>query len=404
MYIKGSAELPLHEGHVPPELLYHMKRLGKAIALYIIDVFGPNELVERLSNPLWFQAFSNVIGMDWDSSGSTTVVLYVLKDFANVYTFNDLGITILGGKGLDSRYIADELAILDRSGNGSIDINTVRYVSILSAKVDSIALQDGYPLYIHSLILSQNGLWTVVQQGMNIAMRMARRYHIHNMITVEKDPHSGIACNSIGKAINLIDHSSKGIRKSIVDLINSTPPSILIRNIADINRILKNNLSLERWIVRSGIPYGLDIAVAKNINPMENPLLYRPITNINRIEQSLRILASIKPQNFEELLVLKGVGAETLRALTLIANIIYGEKPSSRDPVTHPLDPFIYSYAHGGKDGIPYPIKLDVMKETIKFLEEALEEAKIDVKTKRRALERLHKLFSEKLANLESLH
>lgn len=125
-------------------------------------------------------------------------------------------------------------------------------------------------------------------------------------------------------------------------------------------------------------------------------MLYRPIVNMHRIEQTLHKLAEIRPSNFEELLILRGVGAETIRALTLIADIIYGEKPSSKDPVTHPFDPFIYSYAHGGKDGVPYPIKLNVMKETIEFLEEAIEEAKIDAKIKRKALERLYKMFNEK--------
>lgn len=394
MHVKGSAELPLHTGHVPPGLLQYMKRLGRAIALYIIDVFGPDKLIERLSDPLWFQAFNNVIGMDWDSSGSTTVVLYVLKDFANVYTFNDLGMAVLGGKGIDSRYILDEVDILDRSGD--VDADNLKYISMLSAKIDSAALQDGYSLYIHSIILSRNNTWTVIQQGMNTDLKMARRYHIYNMVTVETDPHSGIACNSIGKTLNLVDRSSKSIRRTIIDLINSTSPSILVRKIAEINRMLKNNLSLESWISKGNGLYNL--GSVKDVDPMENPLLYKPIININRIERVLHVLSDIKPSSFEELLILKGVGAETMRALALIANLVYGEEPSSKDPVTHPLDPFIYSYAHGGKDGVPYPIKLSVMRETIAFLEEAIAEARIDIKIKRKALERLHKLFNMRIA------
>uniref|UniRef100_A0A7J3IA14 DUF763 domain-containing protein n=1 Tax=Ignisphaera aggregans TaxID=334771 RepID=A0A7J3IA14_9CREN len=394
MHVKGSAELPLHTGHVPPGLLQYMKKLGRAIALYIIDVFGPDKLIERLSDPLWFQAFNNVIGMDWDSSGSTTVVLYVLKDFANVYTFNDLGIAVLGGKGIDSRYILDEADILDRSGD--VDVDNLKYISMLSAKIDSAALQDGYSLYIHSIILSRNNTWTVIQQGMNTDLKMARRYHIYNMVTAETDPHSGIACNSIGKALNLVDHSSKSIRRTIIDLINSASPSILVRKIAEINRMLKNNLSLESWISKGNSLHNL--SSIKDVDPMENPLLYKPIININRIERALHVLSDIKPSSFEELLILKGVGAETMRALALIANLVYGEEPSSKDPVTHPLDPFIYSYAHGGKDGVPYPIKLSVMRETIAFLEEAIAEARIDIKIKRKALERLHKLFNMGIA------
>lgn len=396
MLVSGLAELPLHYGHVPQELLHYMKRLGRAIALYIIDVFGPEKLVEKLSDPVWFQAFSNVIGMDWDSSGSTTVLLYILKDFANVNTFNDVGVAVLGGKGEDSRRIVSELTILDGvDRRGAVDPNRIRYASTLSTKIDGVALQDGYSLYIHSIIVSRNGQLTVVQQGMNVNTKTARRYHIGNIVTVEGDPHSGIACNYVGKALNLIDHPSNRVRKTIVEIVNSTPLSALMRSIADINRMLRNDRSLEYWINRN--TQSSNLINSRDTNSSENLLLYRPIINMNRVERALSVIASIRPSDFEELLLLKSVGAEVVRALTLVACVIYGEKPSFKDPVTHPLDPFVYSFAHGGKDGVPYPIKFEVLIRTIEFLEQALEGARIDVKMKRRALEKLYKLFNEKL-------
>ncbi|ADM28617.1 protein of unknown function DUF763 [Ignisphaera aggregans DSM 17230] len=395
MYITGASELPLHSGHVPPYLLQYMKRLGKAIAMYILDEFGPTTLVKRLSDPLWFQAFNNVIGMDWDSSGSTTVVLYVLKDFANVNTFKDIGFAILGGKGIDSRQISEELKALERYSN--LDIDRLSYSSRLSAKIDGVALQDGYTLYIHGMAISEDSTWTIIQQGMNINIKQARRYHIYssNIITAENDPHSGIACNNVGVALNLIDRESHRARKTIIDIVNDDVHSV-IREIAEINRMLRRNSTLTKWINKEH-----SISTNKRyIDPNKNPLFYRPITNLSRIENILRHIASIEPKNFDELLLMRNVGPETIRALALVADIIYSDTPSFRDPVTHAIDPFIYAYAHGGKDGIPYPIKINVMKESIEFLERAIIEAKIDDKTKKDSLKRLHRLWKDILNSI----
>lgn len=390
------AELILHDGKVPPHLLYYMKRLSHAILSYIYEVFGPDEIVKRVSDPYWFQAFNNVIGMDWDSSGSTTVVIYMLKNFADASSFKDIGIAVLGGKGIDARNIVNEVKKL----GDSIDPSYIETISRLGAKIDGVALQDGYTLYIHSIVVSENGLWTTIQQGMNTNAKLARRYHIHgnSMIRIDGDPHSGIACDNIGLALNLIDREAEQSRKTILEIISSTPYNSLLKDIAYANRVIRGDKGLEQWLsdkVQSNwkSTQGVEIKEIRH-------RIYRPVLNIARIEHILKKLNELKPHTFEELLLLKGVGPETIRALALVADVIYHSRPSFKDPVTHPLNPFIYSYAHGGKDGVPYPVRIDLMKQTINFLEEAIQESKLDINTKRRALERLHKMFRE-IANSE---
>jgi len=401
MVTRGYAELPLHDGHVPYHLLQYMKRLGRAIATYIIDVFGPETLVKRLSDPFWFQAFNNVIGMDWDSSGSTTVVLYVLKSFANVDTFKDIGLAVLGGKGSDSREVKTEVERLSRYG---LDTSALSYISKFSAKIDSVAIQDGYKLYIHGLVVSEKGLWTVIQQGMNTMKKMARRYHIHSdHVTIERDPHSGIACNLRAHALNLVDPLSSRTRKTILDLLPN--PRQVIRDIATVNRLIKREESLEKWLGRRlanegykplGKPHMYSI-------PELEQSFYRPITNIITIERTLNILTNRVINTFDDLMVQENVGAEFIRALALVADVIYGDTPSFRDPVTHAIDPFAYSFAHGGKDGIPFPVKFDVMRETIEFLEDAINSANLDAKQKRKALENLYNYWRSLQSALEDV-
>lgn len=390
MINQGFAELPLHEGHVPPYLLQYMKRLGKAISMYIVEVFGPETIVKRLSDPLWFQAFNNVIGMDWDSSGSTTVVLYVLKSFANVDTFSEAGFAVLGGKGVDVREVKYEVEKLSRYG---LDPQLLKYVSRLSAKIDSTALQDSYALYIHGLIVAENGIWTVVQQGMNIEKKMARRYHINtDYLTSEKDPHSGIACNTKSYALNLIDIESWRTKRTMLDLLSN--PRQILKDIAYVNRLFKQDKTLEQWIKKPSNSIDLDhvhkdLTVLKNINP----LFYRPISNIARVEKTLDVLTKKTVESFDELLMLENVGPEFVRALALVADVIYSDTPSFKDPVTHAIDPFAYAFAHGGKDGIPFPVRFDIMKETIEFLEDAINNANMEGKLKRKALANLYRYW-----------
>ncbi len=378
----GVAELPLHSGGIPPELIKYMRRLARAIVRIIVDEYGPNEIVRKLSDPLWFQAFSNVIGMDWDSSGSTTVVIYVLKSIAPPSRIDDMGFAVLGGKGADALRTPNEIRELSKYG---LDSEYLEYVSRLSAKVDSIALQDGYTLYIHSLIVSKDRSWTVVQQGMNLDLLSARRYHIHNHITVFRDPHSGVACNYKSIVLNLVDVESSSTRRTILDIVANTSPSALAGKLRYVNRVLSSrDESLAKWLGISDEKVN-EVRMLKKINP----LMYRPIANIDAVKRIFEKLYSYKPATFEELLLTRGLGPEALRALALVADLIYGYRPSFKDPVTHPLDPYIYSYAHGGKDGSPFPVRIDIMKNTIEKLEEIIEESNLESKLKRQALRRL---------------
>ncbi len=399
MGLEGIAELPLHEGKVPTWLIEYMRRLGRAIILYIIDEFGPSEVVRRCADPFWFQAFNNVIGMDWDSSGSTTVVLYVLKSIAPPQKFRDLGLAVLGGKGADARALPKEVRIL----GDSIDVNSLDRSSRLSAKIDSTALQDGYELYIHGMLVSEDGTWTVIQQGMNLELKMARRYHLHGskqLPAVDRDPHAGIACNHRDRVLNLVDETSRQTQKTILELIADTSPRRLIEMIANINRALRNTQSLERWL-RSSVPSPCLHDVRIGDRMLLNPRFYRPITNIRLVERVAKRLYELKPSTFDELLLIEGLGPEALRALALVADVIYGYTPSFRDPVTHPMDPFVYAYAHGGKDGIPFPVNIQTMRRTIEFLESAIENSELDAKLRRQALKRLSQYVRKTLSTIQ---
>ncbi|RLG83765.1 MAG: DUF763 domain-containing protein, partial [Thermoprotei archaeon] len=275
----GYAELPLHSGHVPPHLLRYMKKLARAIAMFIVEEFGPDELVRRLADPLWFQAFNNIIGMDWDSSGSTTVVLYVLKNFANTSSFRDVGFAVLGGKGDDARRLPEELKHL----SNYLDSPLFERISRLSARIDSVLLQDGYSLYIHGLVVSESGTWTVVQQGMNVEVKLARRYHLHGARNVlpstEEDPHAGVACNHRHRALNLVDRLSSEARRTILDLATSDPRKIL-GEIMVVNRVLRGVKGLDSWFPKTRGSAQVSSLVrdpVARVDPAVNPRFYRPV-------------------------------------------------------------------------------------------------------------------------------
>lgn len=390
MALEGIAELPLHEGRVPRYLFEKMLRLGSIIAKYIIETRGAEELLYRLSDPVWFQAFSNIIGMDWNSSGSTTVVLYVLKRVFPPSVLGDMGIAVLGGKGRDALNTLNELSTL----RGDVDLVGLERASRLSAKIDTCALQDGHKLYIHSLLVSTGNKMLVIQQGMNIDRRAARRYHIFadrpRDITTEADPHSAIASQLIGPALNLLDQSSREARKSIVDIVNSTPSGALENDLARVQRALLGSSGLK------SSPDDLRLIDKVRQEKFACPIFYRPLTDFREVARAARYLKTIAAENFDDLLLLRGIGPETFRALALVSYLIYDYRPSYRDPTTHIIDPFLFSYAHGGKDGVPYRIRVKQVMRTVAFFEDVLNGLKagerdreIMVKNLSRAVERL---------------
>ncbi|MCL4397261.1 DUF763 domain-containing protein [Candidatus Parvarchaeota archaeon] len=373
----GIADLPLHYGHVPDYLLKTMKGMCDAIVHTMLYEYGEDKLLERLSNPMWFQALNNAIGMDWDSSGSTTVLLSILKQ---VIKQKD-GIAVFGGKGKASVSVKDEL----RSANlFDIETDKLTQCSALSAKTDSVLLQDGYNLYIHYMLVSKTGKWLVIQQGMNPYTKYARRYHLLDVDNFECEPNSAISGTN-GTAINLLDKNVYETRKVVLEEVNSGKDKI-IKDYGKALNTLQGNTTLE-LSEKSAAISGFDRA--KRIE------YYKPIS----IQKLKRNLEKIKNDSFSNLSesLFGGLTASTARSMFLIADLIYNEPPSFLDPVDYPYDPFKYAFTIGGKDGVPYPVNRKVAEEVIESMKQTVLNSKIEDKNKKRSLykiEKLHRLVN----------
>jgi Uncharacterized conserved protein len=373
MEVEGIADLPLHTGHVPPWLVPIMKRLAKAIVEIMILELGPQKVVERFSNPLWFQGFNNIIGMDWDSSGSTTVTLGILKDITNPKVH---GFAVLGGKGKNALKVPDEVDMLIFD----VDKNKIKNISKIVAKVDSTLVQDGHQLYHHTMLVTEDGKWSVIQQGMNLEIKFARRYHWKETDNFVVEPHSAISGIKTNVVVNVIDRDKDRTRKLILDLLRENPNKI-VSLYTQAMAMLKGQSTLDMWIKGGSIAF-----VSK-----EARLIYMKPVDVNRIKQVLREMYESNPLTFEEALI-NGLGPSTARALYLIADLIYNEPPSYKDPMNYPYDPFKYAFAIGGKDGIPYPVNRKAAWEVIYTLEDFITRAKLEEGDKRLALRKLKEL------------
>lgn len=348
---RSYADLPLHYGHVPKWLYERMSMLGGAITEAIVMEYGKAALIQRMSDPAWFQSLGCVLGMDWHSSGITTSVLGSLKQSVNKRS-QELGIYICGGKGKHSRNTPNELLkIAEATG---LDGDKLVRSSKLSAKVDNTAVQDGYQIYLHSFILSDEGHWAVIQQGMNDSNGYARRYHWHSpdIKSFVEAPHSFIYGKNQGQILNLTDKTATTTRTGIVEITKETPDKILTE---------------ARKIV---LPAHHDVRAA-NIN-------------LKRLGAALALAHEQENLNVENLLLLEGVGPRTLQSLVLVSEVIHGT-PSRFD------DPARYSFAHGGKDGHPFPVPLKTYDESIELLDKAIQLAKLGQKDKSDAIKNLHK-------------
>jgi len=370
--VEGVADLPLHTGRVPRWLVPIMKRMAAAIVDIMVLEFGPERTVERFSNPLWFQAFNNVIGMDWDSSGSTTVTTGILKSVVDPATH---GFAVLGGKGRMALRVPEELEEL--RGVFDVDSEGLSAVSRLVAKVDTTLLQDGHTLYHHSMFVTEKGRWAIVQQGMDVSRGFASRYHwvYREGLNMVVEPHEAVA-GVKSRAINALEKQCEGLRKNVVDLLSEEPSKIVAQY-----RALKNGGGLDAWM-----SYATLAAVSSNARLT----YYRPV-DIDRVEKVLEKVREVRPKTLEEAL-LAGLGPSTALALYLISDLIYSEPPSFRDPVNMAFDPFRYAYAIGGKDGVPYPVDPRVAEEVLRVLGELVERAKLETKEKNLALSRLKSL------------
>ncbi|QIW23450.1 DUF763 domain-containing protein [Sulfolobus sp. S-194] len=374
MKLEGIADLPLHTGHVPTWLAQIMKRLSKAIIDIMVIEWGPEKVVERLSNPLWFQGFNNIIGMDWDSSGSTTVTLGILKEVVKPV---EEGIAFLGGKGKNAIKVPEELYILSKKFD--LDYEKLVRASRLVAKVDSVLIQDSHTLYHHSFMVTTTGKWGIIQQGMNIETRFARRYHWKETENFVNEPHSGIAGTKQNLAINVVEKDKENTRKLIVDLVKENPSNV-VTQVRRALSMLKGQTTLDSFNKAFNIV----------ISPQAKLIYMRPM-DLNKIQNILQQLYEYNPSNLEEVL-LNGLGPSTARALYLVADLIYNEPPSYTDPVNYPYDPFKYAFASGGKDGIPFPVNRKVAWEVIYTLEDIIEKAKLERKDKDFALNKLKEM------------
>ncbi|AOL17138.1 hypothetical protein BFU36_10960 [Sulfolobus sp. A20] len=380
MEVEGIADLPLHTGHVPSWLVPIMKRLSKAIIEVMLLEWGPEKVIERFSNPLWFQGFNNAIGMDWDSSGSTTVTLGILKDVVKPEVH---GFAILGGKGSNALKVQDEIDRLPFD----VDKSRLKRISKIVAKVDTTLVQDGHQLYHHSLLVTEKGNWGIVQQGMNLETKFARRYHWKETENFVVEPHSAIAgVKRDNKVINIIERNKDNVRKLVLDLLKENPKKILSLY-KQAEAMLKGQSTLDMWVKGGSI----------SIISKEARLVYMKPVDISKIQEVLSSIYEAKPLTFEEALI-NGLGPSTARALYLIADLIYNEPPSYKDPVNYPYDPFKYAFAVGGKDGIPFPVNRRVAWEVIYTLEDFISKAKLSESDKRLALSKLRELGSSERA------
>ena len=383
----GIATVPLDYGRCPRWLFERMKRLARGITLAIVEQFGPEEFLKRLSDPVWFQSLGCVMGFDYNSSGLTTTTLGALK--VGLFDIQDeLGIYVCGGK-RESRKTPEEIKAYEISRGFAFGNNLI-YASKMAAKVDSSLIQDGYQIYQHNFLFTKSGSWTVVQQGMNINNQTARRYHwlSSGMKDFLEEPHSGIISGKKVKPLNLIAKASRNNKEISVGLIKEEPKKILkeIRLISEksIPRRTSSGSESDALIKRKRLGNFSEMEL-NNIEFHWHKVLEEKF-DLKRLTKTVFSAHSQKPENFEELLSLKGVGPKTIRALSLVAEMIYGARPSFEDPAR-------YSFAHGGKDGTPYFVERDIYDKTLEIMENGIKKSKITNKEKVEAQKRLNNFF-----------
>lgn len=363
----GLADLPLHSGKVPRWILDIMRRMARAIVEIAIIELGEEKLALRLSNPLWFQAFNNAIGMDWDSSGSTTVVTAVIKEVCKELEYD---FHVFGGKGKEMMKIEEEARSVK-----DLDVEKVVKSSILMAKADSVLLQDGYTIY-HNSIFVGGKVITGIHQGMNTYIKMARRYHWTQTENFLVEPRE-ITGERERQVIDYTSKNKDGARKMLIDLLNEKPEKVLMDYYRAYN-LLTGKRSLDQYFESSSI----------TIIDKEKRIIYFKPINEKLLLSRLKIINEAKPKKIEEAM-LNGLTPSVTKALALISDLIYNEPPSYDDPVKYPYDPFKWAYTIGGKDGIPYRIRRDHADKVIKELEDIINKAKIDSKNREKAIKRL---------------
>jgi hypothetical protein len=354
----GTADLPLHNGRVPAWLAERMTRLGTAITENIVLHYGSSEFLSRLSDPFWFQAFGCVMGMDWHSSGITTSVMGALKRGLNPRA-HELGIYICGGRGRHSRRTPDELRVVAeaRGLNGEELVRTSR----LTARVDNNAIADGFQIYLHAFVVTASGEWAVVQQGLNEATGWARRYHWHSAAVRDftAEPHTGIAGEPQGIVMNLVDREAKPAQGAMLSLAHEQP-----------ERMLNEFRKL--------------IALGRHLRAPRRHQVRAEDVDLKRLGAVLAVAYERDFHDFAELLLLEKLGPRTLQSLALIAEVVHGTPTRFSDPAR-------FSFAHGGKDGHPFPVPLKTYDESLSVLRGALDRARVGDREKLDGFARLER-------------
>lgn len=333
----GFAELPLHGGRVPVWLAERMVKLGAAISETVVHHYGTSEFLTRLSDPFWFQALGCVMGMDWHSSGITTSVMGALKRGLNPQS-HELGITICGGRGKQSRKTPDELRLFANASN--LEAESLVRTSRLTARVDNNAIADGFQLYLHNFIVTPSGEWVVVQQGMNVQSKLARRYHWHSssVRSFTADPHTAIVGAHQGTIMNLVDSRAAAAQQTLLAVVKERPENTLVE------------------------ARKLSLPAHHDVRPQD--------VDLRRLGAVLALAHEREFSDFASLLLLETLGPRTLQTLALIAEVVHGAPSRFSDPAR-------FSFALGGKDSHPFPVPLHIYDESIAVLRRSLDAAKL---------------------------
>jgi hypothetical protein len=346
MPVKSTTDLPLHYGKAPHWLTTRMNKLATQIFTILGEEHDPDWILQKIADPLWFQSLCCLLGYDWHSSGTTTVLCGVLK------SVDIPGITVVGGKGKTSKKTPEEII---KKGEGlslsTQEIDALVYASRMTAKVDNCLVQDGHQLYHHSMFFSESGSWTVVQQGMNSMTRYARRYQWFNPSQFIEEPHQGITGVET-ETMDLTAVKSRECKKISLDVARENPMRIR-RYVHENQETLDSYLGIKSFVMPKTINW-----------------------------KALREAYEVQPNTYEKLIGIKGMGPKTLRGLALVSEFTFGEPPSYKDPVK-------YSFAFGGKDGVPFPVEREAMDEVTSILENAIKESELGKKDKLKLLKQL---------------
>jgi hypothetical protein len=391
MIQRGIASFGLDGGHCPPWLFERMVKLGREMTRVLVAEYGPDEFIKRIADPAWFQSLGTVLAFDWNASGLTTILTAALKEAIRGEE-RDLGIFICGGKGKTSRKTPDEIRTWgERLALSTPQAEKLVYNSKMSAKVDSALVQDGFQLYHHAFFFSRSGAWAVVQQGMNAEEVSARRYHWYSrdINDLVAEPHAGISSPMLmDRVLNLAAQKSEATRTLSTELVQNGYTTLM----KDITILRKHSSRLSQMIKvgighQQGGLFDVPTQTVTLLNLESREFKYHPVVHedFSRSKYLEKILAKVtdrKPENYESLVAMEGVGPKTVRALALVGEVIYGANPSYEDPAR-------YSFAHGGKDATPYPVDRRTYDQTINILSQAVQKTRISSDEKRKAIGRL---------------